>query len=83
MACLAGLTANPNNASALKGAVFFVLYLLTTPSSSRTHVDTDLHNQYYFVYVLGFLGILFLYASEVAPVRLRGPASWMFNIMVA
>lgn len=45
---------------------------------------------YLFVYVLGFLGIPFLYASEVAPVRLRAAVcgistatSWLFNFLVA
>lgn len=44
---------------------------------------------YYFVYVLGFLGIPFLYASEVAPVHLRAAVcgistavSWLFNFLV-
>jgi sugar porter (SP) family MFS transporter len=45
---------------------------------------------YYFVYVLGFLGIPFLYASEIAPVHLRAATcglstavSWLFNFLVA
>lgn len=45
---------------------------------------------YLFVYVLGFLGIPFLYASEIAPVRLRAAicgistaTSWLFNFLVA
>jgi sugar porter (SP) family MFS transporter len=45
---------------------------------------------YLFSYVLGFLGIPFLYASEVAPVQLRAAicgvstaASWLFNFLVA
>ena len=45
---------------------------------------------YFFVYVLGFLGIPFLYASEVAPTHLRAPVcglstaiSWLFNFLVA
>ena len=45
---------------------------------------------YYFVYVLGFLGIPFLYASEIAPVHLRAAVcgistavSWLFNFLVA
>lgn len=45
---------------------------------------------YFFVYVLGFLGIPFLYASEVAPTHLRAPVcglstavSWLFNYLVA
>ena len=44
---------------------------------------------FYFVYTLGFLGIPFLYASEVAPVHLRAAvcgistaASWLFNFLV-
>jgi hypothetical protein len=44
---------------------------------------------YYFVYVLGFLGIPFLYASEIAPVHLRAAVcgistavSWLFNFLV-
>jgi hypothetical protein len=44
---------------------------------------------YYFVYVLGFLGIPFLYASEVAPIHLRAAVcgistavSWLFNFLV-
>ena len=44
---------------------------------------------YYFVYCIGFLGIPFLYASEVAPAHLRGPicgistaTSWLFNFLV-
>ena len=44
---------------------------------------------YYFVYTLGFLGIPFLYASEVAPVHLRAAVcgistavSWLFNYLV-
>lgn len=43
---------------------------------------------YYVVYTLGFIGIPFLYASEVAPVQLRGPicglstaVSWLFNYL--
>jgi MFS family permease len=45
---------------------------------------------YSFVYVLGFLGIPFLYASEIAPVHLRAATfglstavSWLFNFLVA
>lgn len=45
---------------------------------------------YYLVYTLGFLGLPFLYASEVAPVHLRGAVcgistavSWLFNFLVA
>lgn len=45
---------------------------------------------YYFVYVLGFLGVPFLYASEIAPVHLRAAVcgvstavSWIFNFLVA
>lgn len=45
---------------------------------------------FFFVYVLGFLGIPFLYASEVAPTHLRAPTcglstatSWLFNFLVA
>lgn len=45
---------------------------------------------YFFVYVLGFLGIPFLYASEVAPTHLRAATcglstavSWLFNYLVA
>ena len=44
---------------------------------------------YYFVYTLGFLGVPFLYASEVAPVHLRAAVcgistavSWLFNYLV-
>lgn len=70
-ACLAGLTSNLENKTALKAAVFF-LYL------------------YFFLYTLGFLGIPFLYASEVAPIHLRAAVcgistatSWIFNFLVA
>ncbi|KAJ5691230.1 hypothetical protein N7488_011965 [Penicillium malachiteum] len=45
---------------------------------------------YFFVYVLGFLGIPFLYASEIAPTHLRAATcglstaiSWLFNFLVA
>ncbi|KAJ5279832.1 hypothetical protein N7478_005204 [Penicillium angulare] len=45
---------------------------------------------YFFVYVLGFLGIPFLYASEIAPTPLRAATcglstavSWLFNFLVA
>ena len=45
---------------------------------------------YLFVYVIGFLGVPFLYASEIAPAHLRGPVfsistavSWLFNFLVA
>lgn len=45
---------------------------------------------YFFVYTLGFLGIPFLYASEIAPTHLRAPVcglstaiSWLFNFLVA
>lgn len=45
---------------------------------------------YYVVYTLGFLGIPFLYASEIAPVHLRAAVcgistavSWLFNFLVA
>lgn len=45
---------------------------------------------YLFVYVLGFLGIPFLYASEVAVTQFRAPTtglstavSWLFNFIVA
>lgn len=45
---------------------------------------------YLFVYVLGFLGIPFLYASEIAPTHLRAAVcglstavSWLFNFLVA
>jgi len=41
------------------------------------------------VYTLGFIGIPFLYASEVAPVQLRAAVcglstaiSWLFNFLV-
>ena len=44
---------------------------------------------YYFVYVIGFLGIPFLYASEIAPVHLRAgicglstAGCWLFNFVV-
>ncbi|KAF2483998.1 MFS1 putative major facilitator superfamily transporter [Neohortaea acidophila] len=44
---------------------------------------------YYIVYTLGFIGIPFLYASEIAPVQLRAPIcglstgiSWVFNFLV-
>ena len=44
---------------------------------------------YYFVYCIGFLGIPFLYASEIAPAHLRAPicgistaTSWLFNFLV-
>jgi MFS family permease len=67
MACLAGLTSNPNNSTALKAATFFVFFFETC-------------------YCLGFLGIPFLYASEVAPVHLRAAVcgvstaiSWLFK----
>ncbi|KAJ5677878.1 uncharacterized protein N7477_003511 [Penicillium maclennaniae] len=70
-ACMAGLTSNPENKSALKAAVF-ISYL------------------YVIVYVMGFLGIPFLYASEVAPTHLRASVcglstaiSWLFNFLVA
>lgn len=45
---------------------------------------------YFFAYSLGFLGIPFLYASEVAPAHLRAATcglattvSWLFNFLVA
>lgn len=45
---------------------------------------------YYVVYTCGFLGIPFLYASEIAPVQLRAAVcgvstavSWLFNYLVA
>lgn len=45
---------------------------------------------YYIVYTLGFIGIPFLYASEVAPVQLRAAVcglstaiSWLFNYFVS
>ena len=45
---------------------------------------------YLFVYVIGFLGVPFLYASEIAPTHLRGQVfsiatavSWLFNFLVA
>ena len=45
---------------------------------------------YYVVYTIGFLGIPFLYASEIAPVQLRAAVcgvstavSWLFNFLVA
>lgn len=67
MACLAGLTSNPNNTTALKAATFFIFFFETC-------------------YCLGFLGIPFLYASEVAPVHLRAGVcgvstaiSWLFK----
>lgn len=44
---------------------------------------------YYFVYSQGFLGVPFLYASEIAPVHLRAATcgvstavSWLFNFLV-
>ncbi|KAH0831525.1 Sugar transporter STL1 [Fonsecaea pedrosoi] len=44
---------------------------------------------YYFTYTIGFLGIPFLYASEIAPVHLRAAicgvstaVSWLFNFLV-
>lgn len=51
--------------------------------------DTPHRYLYYFVYTLGFIGIPFLYASEVAPVQLRAAVcgvstaiSWLFNFLV-
>lgn len=45
---------------------------------------------YFFVYTLGYLGVPFLYASEIAPTHLRAPVcglstaiSWLFNYLVA
>ena len=45
---------------------------------------------FFFVYVLGFLGIPFLYASEIAATHLRAPICglstailWLFNFLVA
>lgn len=45
---------------------------------------------YFLVYTLGFLGIPFLYASEIAPAHLRAAVcglstavSWLFNFLVA
>lgn len=45
---------------------------------------------YFFVYVLGFLGLPFLFASEIAPTHLRAAVcglstaiSWLFNFLVA
>ncbi|OAL36121.1 hypothetical protein AYO20_04535 [Fonsecaea nubica] len=45
---------------------------------------------YYVVYTIGFLGIPFLYASEIAPAHLRAAVcgistavSWLFNFLVA
>lgn len=45
---------------------------------------------YFFVYPFGFLGIPFLYASEIAPTHLRAAicglstaVSWLFNFLVA
>ena len=45
---------------------------------------------YYMVYTLGFLGIPFLYASEIAPAKQRAAicgistaVSWLFNFLVA
>lgn len=45
---------------------------------------------YYVMYTLGFIGIPFLYASEVAPVQLRAAVcglstavSWLFNFLVS
>jgi MFS family permease len=67
MACLAGLTSNPNDTAALKAGTFFVFFFETC-------------------YCLGFLGIPFLYASEIAPVHLRAAVcgvstaiSWLFK----
>jgi len=44
---------------------------------------------YYVIYTLGYIGIPFLYASEVAPVQLRAAicgvstaVSWLFNFLV-
>lgn len=44
---------------------------------------------YYFVYVIGYFGIPFLYASEIAPTHLRAAVcgistavSWLFNFLV-
>jgi hypothetical protein len=70
MACLAGLTSNPNDTAALKAGTFFVFFFETC-------------------YCLGFLGIPFLYASEIAPVHLRAAVcgvstaiSWLFKYVV-
>lgn len=70
-ACIAAVTAHPENKEALKAGVFLLYF-------------------YFFVAVLGFLGIPFLYASEIAPTRLRAPicglstaTSWLFNFLVA
>lgn len=44
---------------------------------------------YYIVYTCGWLGLPFLYASEIAPVQLRAAVagistavSWLFNFLV-
>lgn len=61
----------------------------TTPVKKISKTDSFRRYMYYVVYTLGFIGIPFLYASEVAPVQLRGPicglstaVSWLFNYLV-
>lgn len=65
--------------------------LLAHPEN-RTGIKTAAFFIYFylFVYVLGFLGIPFLYASEVAVTQFRAPTtglstavSWLFNFIVA
>ena len=53
------------------------------------HADSVNRYMYYVVYTLGFIGIPFLYASEVAPTQLRAAVcglstaiSWLFNFLV-
>lgn len=70
MACLTGTTSNPDNASALRAAVFFIF-------------------SFQFFFCIGFLGIPFVYASEIAPVHMRAAVagvatavSWLWNFLV-
>lgn len=88
LACVTGLVSSSNPA-ALKAAVFFLYVAILDVGSRGLQLTIDRY-LYYVVYTLGFIGIPFLYASEVAPVQLRAAVcglstavSWLFNFLVS
>jgi MFS family permease len=87
LACVTGLVSSDNPA-ALKAAVFFLYVICLTRATAVSDVR---HSYlYYVVYTLGWIGIPFLYATEVAPMQLRAAIcglstaiSWLFNFLVS
>lgn len=67
------------------------VFSVCSPILILTYTASDMVYRYlyYVIYTLGYIGIPFLYASEVAPVQLRAAicgvltaVSWLFNFLV-